>query len=191
MLDKTFWAKIYSLQSDADISRRKIIAESAGAQHVAKQAIFALQRDNIEEAKEKLAAAENGLISLDKRFGKDARLRMEGAWKAAVEEFLEAKLFYDFYSGKKITGIKGFFIDSDEYLGALSDMTGEIVRLMVLWTAKNEIDKVKASAKVIDEVIHDLMQNNLTGYLRTKFDQAKKNLQKSESILYDLAIRKM
>lgn len=116
---------------------------------------------------------------------------MEGAWKAAVEEFLEAKLFYDFYSGKKITGIKGFFIDSDEYLGALSDMTGEIVRLMVLWTAKNEIDKVKASAKVIDEVIHDLMQNNLTGYLRTKFDQAKKNLQKSESILYDLAIRKM
>jgi len=81
MLDKTFWAKIYSLQSDADISRRKIIAESAGAQHVAKQAIFALQRDNIEEAKEKLAAAENGLISLDKRFGKEEAAhgrRMEG-----------------------------------------------------------------------------------------------------------------
>jgi len=60
---------------------------------------------------------------------------------------------------------------------------------MIIWTTQGKIDKVKKAGQVIDEVIHELMQSNYGGYLRTKFDQAKKSMNKSESILYDLSIR--
>ncbi|NQT49285.1 hypothetical protein HQ571_01175 [Candidatus Kuenenbacteria bacterium] len=190
MLDKKFWKKTLEDQSEYDISRRKIISEASGAQHLAKQAIFALQRDDKQEAEEKIAVAKEGLISLEKRFGKDGKLRTEGVWKAAVEEFVEAKLFMDFIKKKDIQGIEEFFVLPDEYIGGLSDVTGEILRMMVLWTTKGNIEEVKNSAEVISEIIHELMQYNYGGYLRTKFDQAKRSLQKAEQILYDLSIRK-
>lgn len=189
MLNKKFWQGVFKKQGDFDVARRKIIGESAIAQHLAKQAIFALQRDNKKEAQEKLTESTAMLVSLDKRFGKDFRLRMEGAWKAAVEEYTEAKLYSDFYHGKSIGEIKEFNVEADEFIGALSDVSGEIVRSMVIWTTKKEIEKVKKAAEAISEIIHELMQYNYGGYLRTKFDQAKKNLNKAEEILYDLSIR--
>lgn len=189
MLNKQTWNKIFKEQDDFDISRRKIISESNNALHLAKQSIFALQRGSKKEADDKLAEATEALISLDKRFGDNAKLRMEGAWKAAVEEYAEAKLFMDFMKGEDLGPINKFYVSAEEYLGGLSDTTGEIVRMMIIWTTENKITKVKKSAKVVSEILHLLMQRNFTGYLRTKFDQAKKNLQKSESILYDLSIR--
>jgi predicted translin family RNA/ssDNA-binding protein len=191
MLNKTFWKKVFKAQSDFDISRRKIIGESSRSLHLAKQSIFALHRSNAKDAKEKLADSKAGLISLDKRFGKDFRLRGEGSWKAAVEEYVEAKLFSDFIAGKKIGEIKDFNVEADEFIGGLSDLTGEIVRKMIYWVTKGEIKKAEAANEVINEIVYDLMQNNLTGYLRNKLDQAKKGLQKSESILYDIKIRKL
>ncbi|MBT4722531.1 hypothetical protein HN958_01700 [Candidatus Falkowbacteria bacterium] len=189
MLDKTFFTKVFKQNSDDVAGRRKIISESSNALHWSKQSIFALQRGKKIEAKDRLADANKALISLDKRFGKDGKLRSEGSWKAAVEEYLEAKFFADFMAGKKITGIKDFPVLSEEYLGALSDLTGEIVRMMVLWTTKGKIKDVKDAGEIVHATLHELMQSDYRGYLRTKFDQAKRNLQKSESILYDLSIR--
>lgn len=190
MLNKTTWKKIFKSQDDFDVARRKIISESSGALHLAKQAIFSLHRDNKKEAKEKLALAEKILVSLDKRFGKDFRLRMQGSWKAGVEEYVEAKLFFDFCDKGEIGDIKGFNIEADEYIGGLSDVTGEIVRKMISWATNKKFKELKEGNEMINEIIHELIQNNLTGYLRTKVDQAKKSLQKSEQILYDVAIRK-
>jgi len=68
-------------------------------------------------------------------------------------------------------------------------LTGEILRQMIIWTTRKEFDNVKDAGAIIEEVIHELIQHNFSGYLRTKFDQAKVNLHKSEQILYDLSIR--
>ena len=189
MLNKKFWGKVFKDQDTFDVSRRIIIGECAGAQHAAKATIFALHRDNMKEAKEKQAYAEKILIGLDKRFGKDFRLRMEGSWKAAVEEFVEAKLFMDFCEGKEIGEIKKFNIEADEYVGGLSDLTGEIIRKMVYWVTKKKVAEAEAAYLVVSEIIHDLMQKNLSGYLRTKVDQAKRSLHKGEEILYDISVR--
>ena len=189
MMNKKFWQEVFASQDAFNVSRRKIISESSNAQHLAKQSIFALQRGNKKEADEKLQLAKSGLMSLHKRFGTDLRLRMEGTWKAGVEEYLEAKMFSDFMNNKKIEGIKEFNVEADEYVGAISDVSGEIVRMMIIWTTENKIAKVKKAGNEISEIIGELTKNNFSGYLRTKFDQAKRNLQKSESILYDIAIR--
>jgi len=188
-LNSKAWLEIFAEQKNFDISRRKIISESLNAQHIAKQGIFALQRDDKKEGEMQIAEATKMLVSLGKRFGKDFHLRMEATWKAAVEEYIEARLFADFYNGRKISNIEEFHVEPDEYIGALSDLTGEIVRMIILWTTRKKYDKVKKASDLISEIIHELMKHNFSGYLRTKFDQAKRNLQKSESILYDLAIR--
>lgn len=190
MLDKKFWDKIFKEQGEFDTARRKIISESAAALHASKLTIFALHRDDLNEAKMKLAEAKTGLQSLDKRFGKDFRLRMEGSWKAAVEEFAEAKLFYDFCTSGKITGIKDLNVEADEYIGGMSDLTGEILRKMIIWATQKKDDKLKPAAAVIEDVVHELMQQNLGGYLRTKFDQAKKSQHKCEEVLYDISLRR-
>lgn len=189
MLDKKFWEKVFKAQENFDVSRRKIIGESAEALHLSKAVIFALHRSNEAEAAEKLTVAEKILVSLDARFGKDFRLRMEGSWKAAVEEFVEAKLFFDFCQGKKIAEIDAFNVEADEYIGGLSDVTGEIVRKMIILVTQKKLKEAEAASADIYEIIHVLMQNNLSGYLRTKTDQAKKSLQKSEEILYDISVR--
>jgi len=189
MLDQKFWEKILNEQNDFTISRRKIIARSSNAQHLAKQAIFALQRDDIKKAEADLKDSEKLLKDLEVDFAKNKKLRNEGSWKAGLEEFIEAKLFFDFYTGKPIAGIKTLKIGPEEYIGGLCDTTGEILRSMIIWTTKNEIEKVKHGGEIISQIIAELIKYSHAGYLRTKFDQAKKSLQKSESILYDLSIR--
>lgn len=187
MMNAKFWQKIFSEQAELDIARRKIISASSDAQHFAKQVIFALQRDNVKEAAEKLALATKLLVALDKKYGKNGKLRNEGAWKAGIEEFVEAKLFFDYCGGKKIGAVDEFYVELDEYLGGLSDLTGELVRLMIIRATAKEFNEVKKAGKAVEEVIHALMQNNLTGYLRTKFDQAKNSLRKAEEILYEIS----
>lgn len=189
MIDKKFWKNVFFQQTELDTSRWEVIAASAKAQHLAKQAIFAMQRDNLAEAKEKLAGAKNILVDMDQKFGQEFRLRGEGSWKASVEEFVEAKLFMDFCQDEELDEIKEFKVEFDEYIGGLSDVCGEIVRKMISLTTTNKFNEVKKANEAINDIIHELMQVNFTGYLRTKFDQAKKHLQKSESIIYDIAIR--
>lgn len=172
-----------------DVGRRKIIRAASDSLHIAKQAIFSLHRGDIKSAEEKLAGASAGLKFLDEEFAKNKSLRQEGTWRAAVEEFVEAKLFCAFIKGDKISAIKEAEVMPDEYLGGLSDLTGEILRFMVIATTRKEIDRVKQAGAAISDIIAELMQANLTGYLRTKFDQAKKNLQRAEQILYDLSLR--
>jgi len=189
MINKKFWQTVLDKQKEYDNSRRKIISLSSEAQHLSKQSIFSLQRGKKKQAEEKIKKAKSGLITLEKRFGKFGKLRTEGSWKAATEEFVEAKLFMDFMSGKKITEIKEFYVLPEEYIGGLCDLTGEIVRMLVIWTTKKEFTKVEKGAEAVDQIIQELMQYSYGGYLRTKFDQAKKSLQKAEQILYDLSMR--
>ncbi len=174
---------------DFGIARRKIISESNGILSKSKQAIFAMHRGNLADALNKIDEAKQGIKSLEKRFGKDGGLRREGSWKAAMEEFVEASLYYDFLKTGKLKQLNGVKIEADEYIGGLSDFTGEVLRKMVVWATEGDMKKVKNGQEAIAEVISELIELDLVSYLRTKFDQAKKNWQKSESIMYDLSLK--
>lgn len=189
MLDKTFWKKINDTQATYDKSRRIIIGQANTALHLAKQTIFASHRDNIQEADEKLNESLTILKKLEKDFNQDDKLRNEGAWSAAVEEFVEANLFLQFIKNKKVGEIKGIIILSHEYLGGFSDYTGELLRRAVLLATKQDFDGVKVIAAEVEDAIELMLQYNLTGQLRNKFDQAKRNLSKIEHIMYEITLK--
>lgn len=190
MLDKKFFAKLKKEYDSYDINRRIIIKHSNDILKFAKQAIFALHRDNIAEAEKCFAEADQLFRYLGTKIKVEKGLDYEGAYLAAMEEYVEAKLLYQYLKTGKITALKGLKIDCDSYLGGLSDFTGELVRKAIFLATRRRYKEVEACEKAIEAVVGELYQFNLIGPLRPKFDQAKNNLRKIEEIMYDLEIKK-
>jgi predicted translin family RNA/ssDNA-binding protein len=78
----------------------------------------------------------------------------------------------------------------ESYLGGLCDLTGELVRRAVNRAAAGYAEEVSGIKAIIDDIMAELVAFDMTGYLRTKYDQAKGNLRKIEQISYEIKIRK-
>ncbi len=172
-----------------EAERRKLIGVSNEALMKSKQAIFAFHRDDFKGGNTLLSEVEAIFRDLEKKFKQQAELRYEGSYRAALEEYVEAKFFGGFLEGEKIDFIKGPEIDADSYLGGLCDFTGELVRKAVLAATDKKFKKVEELVAGVRDVIGELIKLNLTGYLRTKYDQAKHNLRRAEEVLYDVKMR--
>jgi predicted translin family RNA/ssDNA-binding protein len=57
----------------------------------------------------------------------------------------------------------------------------------IIQDKKKEVEKIKG---VINDIMSELVEFDMTGYLRTKYDQARGNLRKIEQINYEVKIRK-
>ncbi len=189
MINKKF---IQKLKKDFDASnseRRQIISLANVVLHDSKRAIFSLHRGDDKKAGEGLSEIEKILTKLDKQFG-FTRLNQEGAYRAAVEEYVEAKTFYLVLHGEKIDDFKNVKLGYESYLGGLCDLTGELVRRAVNRAAAGHADEVSGIKTIIDAIMAELVEFDITGYLRTKYDQARGNLRKIEQISYEIKIRK-
>lgn len=190
MLDEKFFTRLKKEYDSYDINRRIIIKHSNDILKFAKMAIFSLHRDNMAEAEKCLDEADKLFQYLGTKIKVEKGLDFEGAYLAAMEEYVEAKLFYTYLKTGKVTAIKGLNIDCDSYLGGLSDFTGELVRKAIYLATRHRYEEVAACEQTIEAVVGQLLQFNLLGPLRPKFDQSKNNLRKIEEIMYDLEIKK-
>lgn len=189
MINKTFFKKLKKEYDESTVQRRKIISQSNNILHESKRVIFALHRGDVAGAGETLKEIENALISLDKQFSHH-RINDEGAYKAAVEEYAEAKLFHLVLTKQKIDKFPKVNLDHESYIGGLSDLTGELVRLATNTAAKGNYAEVAKIKDLVEDIMAELVEFDITGYLRTKYDQAKTNMRKLEQINYDIRIRK-
>jgi len=190
MLDKKFIEKIKKEYDSYDIGRRIMIKHSNDILKLSKQAIFALHRDDVKQAEENLAESKKLIEYLETKIKKDKGLRYEGAFWAAMEEFVEASFFYQYIKTGKVTEIKDMRVGDRSYLGGLSDLTGELVRRSVILATKRKYKEIKVIHDVIENIVGELIEFNLTGPLRNKFDQAKHSLRKIEEIMYDLELKR-
>lgn len=99
-------------------------------------------------------------------------------------------MFYKLTSGEKVEAIKGLEINAESYLSGICDLTGELVRQAVNRAAQGKYKEVAKIKNMIDEIMSELVEFDMTGYLRTKYDQAKGNLRKIEQINYEINLRK-
>lgn len=189
MINKKF---IQQLKDEFDAHAgecRQIISLSNAVLHDAKKAIFSLHRDDIASATKTLLEVEEILKNLEKKFS-FARLMEEGSYKAAVEEYVEAKMFFLVMTGKKVDKIKEIKLDYESYLGGISDLIGELVRLAIKMATAGNIKEVKKIHKIADDIMAELVEFDMRSYLRTKYDQAKGHLRKIEQINYEINLRK-
>jgi translin len=168
--------------------RRQIISAANNLLFESKKTIFALQRQDFKLAETKIKDIEQGLKNLESRFGAE-RLHREGAYKAALEEYLEGKTFQAVIKNKKIEATPDLHLDYEAYLGGICDLIGELVRYATNQAAAGkfaEVAKIKATA---DNIMAQLIDFDLTGYLRTKYDQARGHLRKLEQMAYEIKLR--
>ncbi|MCK5416792.1 hypothetical protein KAI92_05195 [Candidatus Parcubacteria bacterium] len=189
MINKVFIKKLKKDYTDSSNERRQIISLANVVLHDSKRIIFALHRGDIKKAEESFKEIEKILEKLDKKFG-HKRVYQEGSYKAGVEEYVEAKMFYNILTGKKVDKIQGVELTYESYLGGICDATGELVRRAVNEAAQGNIKIAEEIKEIISDVLGELVEFDMTGYLRTKYDQARGNLRKIEQINYEIKIRK-
>lgn len=172
-----------------DLLRRDIIKLGGDAQHHAKRAIFAMHRDDMKEASQKLEEAKIGLLNLEKMAKKDKRTFEEGTYREAVEEYVEAVLFYQFLQKKKMGPIVGVQVEPQVYVAGLCDVPGELYRHAIKAATHKDVETVMRCMEAAEDIIGELIECNLTKYLRTKFDQARQAVGKLEIVVYELSLR--
>lgn len=170
-----------------ELNRRKVMSLSNEALNLSKRAIFALHRDDQKSAQAKLNEAEARFKICDALIKKEAALAYEGSFLAALEEHAEAQLFLEYLTkGKWSRPLRAKSLNV--FLGGLADFTGELVRYAVKEATRGNQKIVQRVHRDVESVVGILMELDLTGNLRQKFDQAKRNLRQMEQIIYELAL---
>jgi predicted translin family RNA/ssDNA-binding protein len=169
-------------------ARREIIGHAAKAQNASKRAIFAVQRGDDAGAKALLAEAEDAFEAIRAAAAANARLEHEGSYRAALEEYAEARFLAQLAWKGEISALDG--LDEETQIGGLCDAAGEVVRLMVRAATDGHDKEAKTLKARLDQVMEGLDAMDYSGYLRTKYDQAKAHARKAEDILYDLSLKR-
>ncbi len=190
MLNKSLITKLKKdYQSHQDM-RHQLIQQSNAALRSSKQAIFSLHRDDLSAAKQLLADVERTFLALQKGLlKKHPQLKQQGAYLAALEEFVEASLLYQVFTAGSIGPIAKVEIGADQYIGGLCDLTGELTRQAVLKATEQDYETVEQYYSLVEETVGALLQFDLVSHLRQKYDDAKRNLKRLEGIRYDISLR--
>ena len=173
---------------DSHIRERKEIRVKADeVTSKSKLSIIALLYDRVGEAKKHLQKAESILKELESNFKKNPRLRQEGSYRAALEEYVEAKLFWQVIRENRLTFIKGKIpISYQAYIGGICDLTGEILRKATIDGGEGKYERIRKYGKIMREIQSELAEINLVGHLRGKRDALERNCRKIETMLYDI-----
>ncbi|MBI5022692.1 MAG: hypothetical protein HZC05_00800 [Candidatus Magasanikbacteria bacterium] len=169
--------------------RREVQEHSTNALQAAKQAIFSFHRNDWKEGGELLSKSLAALKKAAKAQEKSIASSDEGVFNAALEEYAEADLFQQFLFNKSIGPITGIEVAPETYLGGLSDTIGEILRYAMKQATERNFSELKRATEAVEEIMGTLIQFNFTGYLRTKFDQAKNARRKMEEIAYEVSLK--
>ncbi len=188
MINQKFVASLKGDYQKHDAQRRQIISLSNEILYLSKKTVFSVHRDSFTEADKLITDIERKIDYIQKNFGW-IRAYEEGAFAAAMEEYVEGKFFLAAIRGKSIQAIPKVKLSYTSYLGGLCDLTGELVRRATNQAAKHDWKEVDRIKKVVDETMSALLEFDLGGYLRTKYDQARGNLRKVEQISYEIALK--
>ena len=191
MLNKKDFEDMRKEYHGNDSLRESLIKRSRDLLKLSKQMIYAVHKGEIKTAETYSKKATELLNDLKKIVKKASFLEFIGAYRSAAEEYAEAMIYYHFVKSGKIINYKALKVDSEIYLGGISDFTGELVRKAVFLAGKGEVDKVAVIKDLIDEIYGEMLGFDLrNSELRRKFDAVKYNLNKLEDLVLDLQIKK-
>ena len=188
MINTNFLKELKKKYTNNEKDRHEIIVSANKILFESKKTIFALQRQDYKNAENNFIKIETEFTKLQKKFGIN-RLQKEGSYRAAAEEYLEGKTFYSIISNKKINKVKNLELSYESYLGGVCDLVGELVRFATNQAAQGNFSEVAKIKKTANDIMSQLLDFDFTGYLRTKYDQARGHLRKLEQMTYEIELR--
>jgi predicted translin family RNA/ssDNA-binding protein len=181
---KTFLDRFIAEREQVILTTRVIIKES-------KLAIYSVHRKEMKQAAVHIKTMEKELEKMMKLINGNPKLLATGSHKPAIQEYVEAKAYYQFMKDGTLPSYKEFDLDEEYYLMGICDLTGELVRQAVnsiIAGDSAQAEKIRAFVdKVYGQFLHLDLQN---GELRKKFDSIKYDLKKLEELCLQVKLKK-
>ena len=170
---------------DYDSARERLIKKSRDVLKLSKQAIYAVHRGNNAASLVKEMEKEKKALNLIAKH--NPRLNYEGSFKVAIQEYVEALLYYNFVKTGKLIDIK---VQPEHFVLGLADLPGELVRKAVFLAGKGEVDKVNKIKDTVDMIYGELLNFDFRdNETRRKVDAVKYDLRKLEDLVLDLKMK--
>jgi predicted translin family RNA/ssDNA-binding protein len=171
-----------------DKLREQVIKDTRDVQKLSKQGIFSVHRGNLKAAKAQLDDAQAKAKAILALIADQPTLR-QGSLSNCIEEWAEGMLTLHWAQHQKVLSKQDLVIcNTTEYVGALSDFTGEIGRLAVASASKRDFANVRYVHQADVAISAGLMQINVGGKYSKKVEAVTTNLRKVEDIVYELSM---
>ena len=192
-----------------DKLRERLIKTCRDGQKAAKQSIFAMHRGDANKSLKLLNEVEtcvkNDLLPI---LEEEPTLRY-GSFSGVLEEYVEGKLFYTWLhgvgeeAGKDGTTVKAvgkillpnempLNISTEDYLGGLCDLTGEIGRFAVARGTARDKESVKLCLDSGKSIYMTLkVMGKLPRNISKKVGMVSKSVEKMEKLLYEQSLMEM
>ncbi|MEK6899648.1 MAG: hypothetical protein AABX05_00850 [Nanoarchaeota archaeon] len=172
---------------DYDTERENLIKKSRDVLKLSKQIIYAVHRDDLDEAVKLIKQIEVEKKKLDDIARHSKKMGSEGSYKVAIQEYAEALLYYHFVKDGKLVELS---VDTEHFILGLTDLPGELVRKAVFLAGKGEVAGVIKIKDVVDTIYGELLKFDFRdNEVRRKFDAIKYDLRKLEDLVLDLKLK--
>lgn len=170
-----------------DEEREKLIKKSRDVLKLSKQIIYAVHRDEMTNAATLVKDIEKERKELEKIATHNAKMSYEGSYKIAIQEYVEAILYYEFVKSGKLPELK---VLPEHYILGLCDLPGELTRRAVYMAGKGKIELVIKIRDEVDNIYGELLKFDFRdNEIRRKVDAVKYELRKMEDLVLDLKLR--
>lgn len=181
------FSKLQKEFSDYDTERENLIKKSRDVLKLSKLLIYAVHRDELDNAAKLLKEIEKEKKLLDKIATHSNKMLFEGSYKVGLQEYAEAVLYYHFVTGGKLIELD---ISAEHYVLGLADLPGELVRRAVFLAGKGKVEDVGKIRDAVDDVYGELLKFDFRdNEIRRKVDAVKYDLRKLEDLMLDLKLK--
>jgi len=191
MHNKKEFEKLRKKVQDYDTEREKLIKKSRDVLKLSKQIIYAVHRDELSVAASLIKSIEKEKKKLEEITKHSRALLFEGSYKVAMQEYVEAMLYYGFMKEGRLLEREKLKVRINYYLLGLCDLPGELVRKAVFLAGKGMVEGVIKIKELVDEIYGELLKFDFReNDIRRKFDSIKYDLRKLEDLVLDLKLKK-
>ena len=171
-----------------DNIREEIIKLSRKVVRNAGQCIENLHNKNFEQSKEKLLMAKEALSEVNNYLKKEATFQQIGIVGVAMQEYAEAKLFYELTMNNKLLSFEEIGINEQSYILGIADLIGELRRYVLEKLVEGQTDEAKKSYETMKKLYGTFLQidygKNLISEFRRKKDTARVLVERTLSDLF-------
>lgn len=170
-----------------DAERELLIKKSRDVLKLSKQVIYAVHRDELTAAEKLVKEMERERQALEKIATHSNKMVYEGSYKIALQEYVEAILYYEFVKTGKLPDLK---VLAEYYILGLCDLPGELGRRAVFLAGKGNVKEVQKIRDEIDGLYGELLKFDFReNEIRRKVDAVKYELRKMEDLVLDLTLK--
>ena len=184
MLSKTELSKLQQSLTDYDRTREKLLELARKTTRLAGLAIMQTHRGQISKAKATLKEAKENITQMQVLLDQNSEFRQVGYVIVASQEFVEAKILYDFVNRQALLSQGEIGVGWMPYLLGLLDFIGELRRMTMDQLKAGKLKDAQRTFESMETIYEDLLMLDRTSIVptfRRKMDVAKKLIEATRS----------